>query len=215
MLNLLSNSQVITIKTSHPQNGFVLLKTTSYLMTNPFKAFTAPLATALLLTVCLFAQSCSEPADKFFDVTVLNTNTITDFGTPILAKHINDETTEFPDIPSSKKKGDEASTMIKNNIMYMEKSLKDIKALSANDDERKTIKAQSIALYELVIPVYKNEYTAYAKLCDSKAPQEQKDEIVKSIEQKYTAKFESSYGALLASGKAFAAKHNIQVNWAN
>ena len=168
-----------------------------------------------LISSLLFLSSCAETPQKFFDITVLNTNALNDFASPNLAQHIEDETKEFPDIPSSKKKGDEASTMIKNNIMYMEKSLKDIKALSANDDERKTIKAQSIALYELVIPVYKNEYTAYAKLCDSKAPQEQKDEIVKSIEQKYTAKFESSYGALLASGKAFAAKHNINVNWAN
>lgn len=182
-------------------------------MKHTFKAFTATLSLALLLTLSLFLQSCSEPADQFFGAAILNTNTISDFGTPILAKHVNDETLEFPDIPSSKKKGDEAVKHMQSNILYMEKSLTDIKALSANDDSRKSIKEKSTALYEFVIPVYKNEYTAYAKLCDSKAPQAQKDAIIKSIEQKYNAGFESKYSALLDEGKAFAAENNINVDW--
>lgn len=182
-------------------------------MTYTLKSRITTLPIFLLLAVFLFLQSCSEPADKFFGVAVLNTNTISDFGTPILAKHINDETTEFPDIPSSKKKGDEAVTSVQNNILYMEKSLNDIKALSASDDTRKTIKDKSAELYEFVIPVYKNEYTAYAKLCDSKAPQAQKDEILKAIEQKYSAEFESRYAELLAMAKVFAQENNLNVDW--
>ncbi|SDZ79990.1 hypothetical protein [Pedobacter hartonius] len=172
-----------------------------------------PLSIALLLTISLFFQSCSEPADKFFGVAVLNTNTINDFGTSTLAKHISDETLEFPDIPSSKKKGDEAVTSVNNNVLYMEKSLKDIEALSASDDSRKGIKEKAIALYKFVIPVYKNEYTAYARLCDNKAPQAQKDEILNAVEQKYSAEFESRYAELLAKGKIFAEQNNIPVDW--
>lgn len=182
-------------------------------MTDFFKLFTAKLSIALILAFSIFLQSCSEPADKFFGVAVLNTNTITDFGTPILARHINDTTKEYADIPSSKKKGDEAVRHVQNNILFMEKTLKDIKALSANDDNRKVIKEQSIALYEFVIPVYKNEYTSYAKLCDAKAPQAQKDEIIKSIQQKYNAEFEKKYTSLLSNGKAFAEDNNLNVNW--
>jgi hypothetical protein len=167
----------------------------------------------LLLFTCVILQSCAEPADNFFGVAVLNTNTITDFGTPILAKHINDQTVEFADIPSSKKKGNEALTYVQNNLLYMEKSLKDIKALSAGDDSRKDIKEKSVALYEFVIPVYKNEYSAYARLCDSKAPQAQKDEIIAKIEKMYNAGFETRYSALLSVGKAFAAENNLNVNW--
>ena len=95
----------------------------------------------------------------------------------------------------------------------MEKALKDIKALTASDDRRKVIKQQSVALYELVIPVYKNEYTAYAKLCDAKAAQAQKDEIIKSIEQQYSAQFEKHYDALLSNGKVFAKDNNLNVSW--
>ena len=170
-------------------------------------------APALLVISSLSMQSCAEPADKFFSTAILNTNTITDFATPALAKHIEDETTEFPDVPSSKKKGDEAVTMVQNNILYMEKSLNDIKALNANSDDRKVIKEKSIALYEFVIPVYKKEYTNYAKLCDSKADQAQKDALANSIEQKYAAKFETMYTDLMNAGKAFAKENDLNVDW--
>jgi len=168
---------------------------------------------ALLVIFSLSIQSCVEPADKFFDTAILNTNTITDFATPILAKHINDETIEFPDIPSSKKNGDEAVKMVQNNILYMEKSLKDIKELSANSDDRKAIKEKAIALYEFVIPVYKNEYTNYAKLCDSKADQTKKDLLENAIDEKYAAKFEKMYTDLINTGKIFAKENNLNVDW--
>ena len=182
-------------------------------MTTLFRPLNGTTLGFLIIIQIIFLQSCSEPADKFFDIAVLNTNTITDFGTPILAKHIADEATEYPNIPSSKKKGDEAVNYVKNNVMYMEKTLSDIKALSANDEKRKVIKQQAIAVYELVIPVYKNEYMAYAKLCDSKASIAQKDELRSLIEKKYTAEFEKRFASLLANGKTFAADNGIQVNW--
>ncbi|MBS7563033.1 hypothetical protein KHS38_01335 [Mucilaginibacter sp. Bleaf8] len=182
-------------------------------MSDIFKSFAGRLSITSIILLTIFLASCSEPADKFFGTAVLNTNTINDFGTPLLAKHINDETIEFPDIPSSKKKGNEALIHVQNSVLYMEKSLKDIKALSAGDKSRATIKAQAIALYEFVIPIYKNEYTAYAKLCDAKAPQVQKDEIIKSIAEKYNARFEELFTTLIDNGKAFAREHDLKVNW--
>lgn len=68
-------------------------------------------------------------------------------------------------------------------------------------------------MYQLVIPVYKNEYLAYAKLCDSKGSQSAKDEIINSIDQKYGAGFEQNFNALMEKGKAYAQQNNIQVNW--
>lgn len=182
-------------------------------MQNIIKTFTKNHSVALLVILAFFIQSCAEPADKFFTTAILNTNTISDFATPILVKHINDETTEFPDIPSSKKNGDEARKFVQNNILYREKSLNDIKALNANSDDRKAIKEKSVALYEFIIPVYKNEYTNYAKLCDSKADQTSKDELEKSIEQKYGVKFEKMYTDLMETGKIFATENKLNVDW--
>jgi len=166
---------------------------------------------------CIFSlillSSCTETPEKIFDTAILNTNVINDFASPDLARHINDETKEFPDIPSSKKKGDEAATTIKNKVLYMEQSLEKVKKLSTSGEQEKEIKDLSIRLYELVIPVYKNEYMNYAKLCDKKANQEAKDAIIKDIEQKYGMRFQENYNALMEKGKAYASDHNIQVNW--
>ena len=167
----------------------------------------------LLFVIPIMLQSCAEPADKFFGVAILNTNTITDFATPVLAKHISDEAAEFPNIPSSKKKGDESLKYVENQILYMEKSLKDIQALSENGDNRKEIKAQAISLYEFVIPVYKNEYSAYAKLCDAKGSTASKEEIINTISKKYSTEFEKRYTLLLSSGKAFAKSNNLNVSF--
>lgn len=180
-------------------------------MKNSFKSLFTKLCTLFLIFSVL--QSCSETPDKFFGVAILNTNTISDFGTPRLAKQLNDNTIEYPDIPSSKKKGDEASIVIQNKILYLEKVLKDLNALSTNTDDREEIKKQAIALYEFVLPVYKNEYTAYAKLCDTKAPQQQKDEIITSIEKKYNVEFERRLMSLTALGKEFATENNLNVKW--
>jgi len=174
-----------------------------------------PSAFQLIFTILILSlslQGC-KTADEFFGIAVLNTNTIADFGTPTLAKSINDQTVEFADIPSSKKKGNEAQEFVNYKILYMDKSIKDIKDLSASGDDRKDIKAKSIALYEFVIPIYKNEYMAYAKLCDNKGSQAQKEQMIQAIEQQYNAEFERKYGAVLESGKKFAADNDLNVNW--
>ncbi|WP_406824576.1 hypothetical protein [Pedobacter sp. KACC 23697] len=168
---------------------------------------------AFLILFTLFLSSCSETPERFFDIAILNTNMINDFASADLARHINDETKEYPDIPSSKKKGDEAAINVKNKILYLEQSLDKVKKLSASGEEEKEIKALSQQLYELVIPVYKNEYLAYAKLCDSKGSQAAKDDIIKNIDEKYGTRFEQNFNALMEKGKVYAQKHNIQVNW--
>ena len=161
----------------------------------------------------LFLSSCSETPEKFFDTTILNTNTIKDFASVDLAHRIEAEAKEYPNIPSSKKKGDEAVASVKMNTMFLEQSLNEIKKLSASGDEQKELQKLSIDLYEYVIPVYKNEYLAYAKLCDAQGDQNAKDEIIKSIDTKYGPTFEQKHSALMEKGKAYAQENNIQVSW--
>lgn len=167
----------------------------------------------LLIISLLFFSACSETPENFFDIAILNTNIVNDFASPDLARHLEEETKEFADIPSSKKKGDEAATTVTNKILYLEQSLDKVKKLSASGKEEKEIKEYSISLYELVLPVYKNEYKAYAKLCDAKADQDQKNAIIQQIDEKYRNQFEQKYDALLQKGKIYAAEHNIQVSW--
>lgn len=180
---------------------------------NNLQALSQKSRLSILTLLTLFFSACSETPERFFDIAILNTNMINDFASEDLARHINDETKEYPDIPSSKKKGDEAAVSLNNKILYLEQSLEKVKKLSASGEEEKEIKALSQQLYELVIPVYKNEYLTYAKLCDSKGSQSAKDDIIKNIDEKYGARFEEHFNALMEKGKVYAQKHNIQVNW--
>jgi len=180
---------------------------------NNLQALSQKSRLTILTLLTLFFSACSETPERFFDIAILNTNMINDFASEDLARHINDETKEYPDIPSSKKKGDEAAVSLNNKILYLEQSLEKVKKLSASGEEEKEIKALSQQLYELVIPVYKNEYLTYAKLCDSKGSQSAKDEIIKNIDEKYGARFEEHFNALMEKGKVYAQEHNIQVNW--
>jgi hypothetical protein len=86
---------------------------------------------SLLILFSLFLSACSETPAHFFDITILNTNMINDFASADLARHLNDETKEYPDIPSSKKKGNEAATNLNNKILYLEQSLEKVKALTS------------------------------------------------------------------------------------
>lgn len=159
-------------------------------------------------------SSCSMPKtpEEFFGIAILNTNLINDFASPRLGKRIQEETLEFADIPSSKKKGNEAFQNVQTTVLILEQNLQKVKDLPDNDST-KAMKDEAVALYEYVIPVYKNEYTAYAKLCDAKGPQDQKASILESIDKKYAAEFERKYSSLLQKGKAYAEKHNLNVNW--
>ena len=180
---------------------------------NKFQALSSKTFSYFLISTVLFLSACSETPERFFDIAILNTNMINDFASPDLARHINEETKEFPDIPSSKKKGNEAFINISNKILYLDQSLEKVKKLSVSGDEEKEIKSLSVALYELVIPVYKNEYLAYAKLCDARGSQSAKDVLISDIDQKYGMRFEQNYNSLMEKGKAYAQKHGIQVNW--
>jgi len=184
-------------------------------MTKPFPIFSRSAILTLATCICLFISSCSIPEspEKFFDIAVLNSNMFTDFASPNLPRYIALETKEYPDIPSSKKKGDEAQTFINNKIAYMDQAAEKVKKLTASNDEEKEIKQLSLNLYALILPVYKNEYLNYARLCDKKGSEEERNAIVKSIDEKYGAQFDQQFTNLMDKAKVYAEKHNIQVNW--
>ncbi|SHL60786.1 hypothetical protein SAMN05444266_104149 [Chitinophaga jiangningensis] len=162
----------------------------------------------------LFLAACApESPQHFFEQAVLNTNLVNDFDPKSFGRTLEQNTIEYPDIPSSKKKGDEAQEVVKMKILTSERALENIKKLSANDDETKAIKENSIALFEMVIPVYKNEYMQYAKLCDTKGSAEEKAAILTKIEQNYAPKVYQQLDALYQKGKVYAEKNDIEVNW--
>lgn len=104
--------------------------------------------------------------------------------------------------------------VVKDKLTRVEENFTQVKGLSSNDDNKEML-AASIALYEFVLPVYKNEYTALAALYDANAPAAQIAAAEKNITDKYEAKFEELYNAVVKTGTAYAQKHGIPVQQVN
>ncbi|BAV04252.1 hypothetical protein FLA_0231 [Filimonas lacunae] len=165
---------------------------------------------AILLTAC----NTLSP-DQFFQKAVLNSNMVSDFGTAQFAKMLESYGKEYPaGVQAPPKKGDEAQEAVKNKALYLEKVIKELKTVSENDDNRE-IKKLALELYEFTLPAYQNEYAAYAKLCDTKGADDAKVAILKTIDEKYTGRFEVLFTQLMEKGKVYAAKHNLKVTWGN
>lgn len=164
------------------------------------------------LLLCLVSCQSTSP-EKFFDQTILNTNLISQFEPSYFGKMLEKYTVEYPNVPSSKKKGDEAQQVVNTKIRSIEHALQKVKVLDANDEERKLIKQNSIELFEAALAVYKNEYMQYAKLCDEKSTSPEKQVLLKKVEETDLPKIEMLMGSLYEKGKAFADKHKINVKW--
>ena len=97
-------------------------------------------------------------------------------------------------------------------IEVIETNLEKIKQLEQTDDT-KTLLQSSLAIYEYVLPVYKNEYRQLARLYDEGAPKEQIQSLEQLIKNKYFSTFETMSNTLTTVAKPYAEKHNIQVKW--
>ncbi|MFD1770368.1 hypothetical protein [Sphingobacterium suaedae] len=162
-----------------------------------------------------FAGCQSASPDKFFEQVVLNTNYVADFDPSNFGKRLVDETVEYPNSPATAKKGDEAQQIVQIKIQSVEKALEKIKALSTSDGDAKALQEESIKLFETVLPIYKNEYMAFAKLCDSKGTDEEKTALLQKIEQEHMPKVNGIFDEVYTRGKQYADKHQLNVKWGN
>ena len=102
--------------------------------------------------------------------------------------------------------------IIDNEITSLESHLGSVRKLKETEDSRDILQA-AIALHEYVLPVYRNEYQQLARLYDEGAAQDQTESLALAIESKYRAGFEKLHDQLIAAGKPYAARHNINVKW--
>jgi hypothetical protein len=166
--------------------------------------------------LCFLAMGCqSESPDAFFEKVLLNTNYISDFAPEVFARRLEQETKEYPNDPSSKKKGDEAQQIVSMKILSIEKAMKDIAAIKVYEEDEKELKEKSLKLFETVLRAYKKEYTAYAKLCDTKGTEVEKQALLAQINSNYIPEANELFDQLEVMGKKFAEKHNLKVNWGN
>lgn len=173
-----------------------------------------PLQQLVVAFVLLLTVSCqSASPGEFFDQAVLNSNLIHDFEPRHFGKSLEQYTVVYPNHPENNPKGDEAQQVVNNKILSIEAALKKIKDLNAGDDDQKAIKENAIALFETALPVYKNEYMQYAKLCDAKSTSPGKEALLAKVEKDDLPKVDALMGSLYEKGKAYAEKHDINVKW--
>ncbi|NIG54071.1 hypothetical protein [Chitinophaga sp. Cy-1792] len=166
----------------------------------------------LLIAFCLltFAACSSVTPDKFFATTVLNSNLLNDFDPRAFGKILEQYAQPVPNV---QKKGNEAEQVVEMKIKYSEKVLEKLKSLAPVDDKERALKENAIGLFETVLPVYKNDYLKYAKLCDQHVTSADKDAILTKIQEQDMPKFTQQMDALFEKGKAFASEHHIEVHW--
>ncbi|SEM59562.1 hypothetical protein SAMN04488505_105139 [Chitinophaga rupis] len=169
---------------------------------------------ASLLVLCwlfLLAACNTATPENYFDRAVLNTNLFNDFASDhftnmLVAYTVKHEGVQQQNITATK--------VVENDVLSIEKALHDVKALPETDETKEMLQT-SIALHEYVLPVYKNEYMALAKLCDNGASKEEIAAKGQEINSKYAKRFEEQSEKLMNLGKAYAKAHNINVNWGN
>ena len=164
-----------------------------------------------VLGCCLSSCNFATP-ENYFDEAVLNVNLITPFGGEAALRSFAQPSVK--PLPGTK---DQTTPMtrneiIENQIRMVEANLGKIKALPDRDETRDMVQT-SIKLHEFVLPVYKTEYRELAKLYDEGGSQQDRIAKAKEIDTKYLTGYQSLFSHLVDLGKAYAARHNIKVEW--
>jgi hypothetical protein len=171
---------------------------------------TSTLSTFLTAALLALAACNTTSPEQYFDITVLNTNLVAGFANGGDFRQL-----EQPPAMLQPDKTIGVSTrkqVVDTKIQVIEQAIKKIKALP-DDHEGKPMKDAALALYDYVLPVYKNEYVTLADQYDNAALPTDIEATMKTINDKYYTKYEELFEALTTLGKAYATKHNINVNW--
>ncbi|MEP6747009.1 MAG: hypothetical protein ABJB86_04755 [Bacteroidota bacterium] len=162
---------------------------------------------------CMLLIACNTTTpENYFDRAVLNCNMMMDFANDGMQREFEQPSVKLVEGTKDQTAPMKRKEIIDDKIKYLDESFSKIKALKETDDTRVMLKA-SVALYEYVLPVYKNEYVQVAKLYDDNAPKEQIETLSKTIRDKYSAGFLQRFDALTNAGKPYAERHSIKVNW--
>lgn len=177
------------------------------------KTMTKIVALFVSIVTCCCLTSCETATPQtYFEVAVLNCNLMHGFAGRGLASELESPSVKLSDSGNGETVPMKRKEIIDGKIQSLESYLERVKRLKQTDDTREMLEA-SVALYEYVLPVYKNEYEELAKLYDEGAARERIESMVASIETKYRDGFATRFDRLTAAGKPFAERHHINVKW--
>ena len=167
----------------------------------------------LLLVSSLFV-ACTTTPDEYFSLTTLNCNLIFGFAGRGMEYELANPSVKLVDEKTMATATMTRAEVIDAKIETIETNFEKVKALSITDETKEMINA-ALALYEFVLPIYKNEYKQLASIYDKKASAEEIAGMEKTIREKYAEKFEKLYNAVHTKGLAYAEKNGIKVQNVN
>jgi hypothetical protein len=162
------------------------------------------------IMLSLAACNTTTP-ERYFDVSVLNANTIGRFG----GKEIYEMLQEAPQSYDEKSKKMVSSSYVdyvKFKMAYTEKAYKDVQALPETEETKSMIDA-SKDLFGYTIDKEKDGYLAIAAMKDAHAADDSIKQAAVNFEQQYVDAFGKKYDKLMELGKAYAEKHHIKVEF--
>jgi hypothetical protein len=166
----------------------------------------------LVFALCSAAAlGCKTPSpQEYFGRAVLNCNLLFGFADRGLYSQLESPSVKLVDQLTMTTETMLREDVVREKIIQVETNYQKVKDLPAKDDSQEMVGA-SLALYELVLPVYKNEITKLAEMYDRKAPEESILATQKMISDTYADKFNALYQNVLNAGLAYAGRHNIHV----
>jgi len=170
---------------------------------------------ALLFVAGILITSCSNSPQEYFNQAALNCNTLYGFASDYeIKRDLGIAQEKLVDANTMKMAPMTRAEVVKDKLTRAEENYSKVKKLGNNAAADEMLKA-SRALYEFVIPVYKNEYTQLAALYDANAPEDKIVAAIKNITDKYATKFEALYSDAITKGIAYAEKNGIEVRQVN
>ncbi|MBC7904519.1 MAG: hypothetical protein H7Y27_13930 [Gemmatimonadaceae bacterium] len=166
----------------------------------------------IFIALAVISVSCNTATpEKYFDVSVLNTNMLSGFAGQGFARELESPSATMA--PGSNQLTQMSrEQVIKDKIEFSETTLAKIKALRQTPETEKMLKT-SIALYEYILPVCKKEYMDLAKDYDESGVSEKTSQQLENINRKYFKGFQQLMEQLIQIGKDYASKNSIPVNW--
>ncbi len=166
----------------------------------------------LFFCCCLCFTGCETATPQnYFDRAVLNSNMVVGFANKGLLRQL-ESTSITMDPKTGKEMPMNRIDVIKQDIRFLEEHMEKLNNLKPTTDSKEMLQA-SIAMYEYVMPVYKNEYVQLADMFDRGQSKEQINAFANTIHARHAERFDMLYKKLISVGKQYAARHNIVVNW--
>ena len=169
-------------------------------------------APLLLPAVCLVSSCDTATPENYFDRAVLNCNLMNGFAGNGMARNLESPSVKLADPGGSRTVAMTRKEVIDGQILSLEEAYGKVKKLRQTDETKAMLQA-SLAVYEYVLPVYKDEYQQLARLYDGGAEKKEIEALSQTITAKYAAGFQSRMESLTMIAKPYAERHGIQVKW--